>query len=241
MLNLQSDLHGNHLLRALPLEEWQALAPDLEIIELRAGQVLCNAHDSFLHVYFPASAVISLSHALDGNCSVEIATVGREGMVGVPVLTEGDTMPTMVTVECSGTAYRMDAHLLREHLQRSRLLDRLSMLYIHAFFTQIAQNAACNRYHSLSSQLCRWLLVGLDRASSNQLRVTQQHIADLLGVRREGVTEAVGRLHSHGVVYQTRGCIRVLDRKALEARACECYGLIKAEFNRLLPATITTP
>jgi CRP-like cAMP-binding protein len=237
MLNLQSDLHGNLLLRALPSEEWQALAPDLELVELRRGQMLCHAHDRFRRVFFPATAVISLSHAMDDGCSVEIATVGREGMVGVPVLTNGDTMPTAVEVECGGTAYCMDARLMRDHMKRSELLTRISMLYVQAFFTQIAQNAACNRYHSLSNQLCRWLLTALDRASTNQLHVTQQHIADLLGVRREGITEAVKKLSASGVIYQTRGCIKVLDRDGLEARACECYGLVKSEFDRLLPDT----
>jgi CRP-like cAMP-binding protein len=134
----------------------------------------------------------------------------------------------------------MDAQLLREHLRRSDFLRRLMMLYMQALFTQVAQTAACNRHHSLSKQLCRWLLIELDRASSNQLQVTQQHIADLLGVRREGITEAAGQLHANGVIYQTRGCIKVLDREALEARACECYGLVKGEFSRLLPTMRAT-
>jgi CRP-like cAMP-binding protein len=242
MLNLQSDLHGNLLLSALPSDEWQTLATDLELVELRRGQVLCHAHDRFRHVYFPASAVISLSHSMDDGCSVEIATVGREGMVGVPVLTDGDTMPTVVQVECGGTAYCMDPRRMREHVRRSEFLSRVTMLYVQAFFTQIAQNAACNRYHSLSHQLCRWLLTALDRSSSDQLHVTQQHIADLLGVRREGITEAVKKLSAMGILYQSRGCIKVLSREGLEARACECYGLIKGEYDRLLaPGTVRPP
>ncbi|SAL05119.1 Crp/FNR family transcriptional regulator [Caballeronia arationis] len=238
MLNLQSDLHGNHLLRALPSDEWQSLAPDLELVQLRGAQLLCHASHRFRHVYFPTTAIISLLHTMEDGRSVEIAAVGREGMTGVPVLTDGETMPTTVEVQCAGSAYRMEAQVLREHLRRSDFLRRMMMLYMQALFTQVAQTAACNRHHSLSKQLCRWLLIDIDRSSSNQLQVTQQHIADLLGVRREGVTEAAGQLHAAGIIYQTRGCIKVLDRAGLEARACECYGLVKGEFSRLLPPRV---
>jgi CRP-like cAMP-binding protein len=214
MLTLQSDLHGNHLLGALPSHEWQALAPHLELVHLRTEQLLCTMED---------------------GGSVEIAAVGREGMTGVPVLTGGETMPNRVQVQSAGFAYRMSAQALKQHFARSDFIRRLMMLYMHALLTQVAQTAACNRHHSLNRQLCRWLLIELDRVASDELTVTQQLIADMLGVRREGVTEAAGKLHSDGLIHHSRGHIRVLDRKGLEARACECYGLVKREFDRLLP------
>ncbi|VXC12764.1 Crp/Fnr family transcriptional regulator [Burkholderia sp. 8Y] len=237
MLTLQSDLHGNHLLGALPALDWQAIAADLELVQLRAGQVLCDSGKRIHHVYFPTTAVVTLLHTMeDGGC-VEVAAIGREGMTGVPVLTGGDTMPTRVQVQVAGSAYRMTASALREHFGRSDLLRRITLLYMQALLTQVAQTAACNRHHSLSKQLCRWLLIQADRTRSDEMRVTQQLIADMLGVRREGVTEAVGKLHDARLVHNTRGCIKILDRAALEARSCECYGIVKREFDRMLPGT----
>jgi CRP-like cAMP-binding protein len=235
MLTIKSDLHGNHLLGALPSHEWQALTPHLELVHLRTEQLLCDAGQRIHHVYFPTSAVISLLSTMEDGGSVEIAAVGREGMTGVPILTGGETMPSRVQVQCSGFAYRMSAQALRQHFSRSDLFRRLMLLYMHALLTQVAQTAACNRHHSLSKQLCRWLLIEVDRVDSNDLTVTQQLIADMLGVRREGITEAAGRLHDEGLIHHSRGHIKVLDRKGLEARACECYGLVKREFDRLLP------
>jgi CRP-like cAMP-binding protein len=225
MLTLQSDLHGNHLLGALPSHEWQALAPHLELVHLRTEQLLCDSGQRIHHVYFPTTAIISMLYT----------AVGREGMTGVPVLTGGETMPNRVQVQSAGFAYRMTAQALKQHFARSDFIRRLMMLYMHALLTQVAQTAACNRHHSLNRQLCRWLLIELDRVASDELTVTQQLIADMLGVRREGVTEAAGKLHSDGLIHHSRGHIRVLDRKGLEARACECYGLVKREFDRLLP------
>ncbi|CDY78982.1 cAMP-binding proteins-catabolite gene activator and regulatory subunit of cAMP-dependent protein kinases [Caballeronia glathei] len=235
MLTLQSDLHGNHLLGALPAHEWQALTPYLEIVQLRTGQLLSDSGQRIQHVYFPTTAVISLLHTMENGGSVEIAAVGREGMTGVPILTGGDTMPARVQVQCPGVAYRMSASVLREQFGRSDFLRRLMLLYMQALLTQVAQTAACNRHHSLSQQLCRWLLIEIDRTPSDQLQVTQQMIADMLGVRREGVTEAAGKLHDAGLIQHRRGCITVLDREGLEARACECYGIVKREFERMLP------
>jgi CRP-like cAMP-binding protein len=235
MLTLQSDLHGNHLLGALPAHEWQALTPYLEIVQLRTGQLLSDSGQRIQHVYFPTTAVISLLHTMENGGSVEIAAVGCEGMTGVPILTGGDTMPARVQVQCPGVAYRMSASVLREQFGRSDFLRRLMLLYMQALLTQVAQTAACNRHHSLSQQLCRWLLIEIDRTPSDQLQVTQQMIADMLGVRREGVTEAAGKLHDAGLIQHRRGCITVLDREGLEARACECYGIVKREFERMLP------
>jgi CRP-like cAMP-binding protein len=235
MLTLQSDLHGNHLLGALPAHEWQALTPHLELVHLRTEQLLCDTAQRIHHVYFPTTAIISLLSTMeDGGC-VEIASVGREGMTGVPVLTGGETMPNRVQVQCAGFAYRMSAHALRQHFARSDFMRRLMLLYMHALLTQVAQTAACNRHHSLSRQLCRWLLLETDRCASSELNITQQLIADMLGVRREGITEAAGKLHSDGLIHHSRGHIRILDRKGLESRACECYSIISREFIRLFP------
>jgi len=235
MSTLQSDLHGNHLLGALPAHEWSALAPHLELVQLRAEQLLCDSGRRINHVYFPTTAVITLLHTMEDGGSVEVAAIGREGMTGVPVLTGGDTMPTRVQVQAPGFAYRMSASALREHFGRSDFLRRITLLYMQALLTQVAQTAACNRHHPLSKQLCRWLLIQADRTLSDEFRVTQQTIADMLGVRREGVTEAAGKLHDAGLIHHSRGCIKLLDRAALESRACECYGIVKREFDRMLP------
>ncbi|MBU6487479.1 MAG: Crp/Fnr family transcriptional regulator [Burkholderiales bacterium] len=236
MLTLQSDLHGNHLLGALPPHEWQALTPHLELVHLRTEQLLCDCGHKIHHVYFPTTAIISVLSMMEDGGSVELAAVGREGMTGVQVLTGGETMPSRVQVQCSGFAYRMSAQQLKQEIARSDLLRRLMLLYMQALLTQVAQTAACNRHHSLSKQLCRWLLIEIDRAATDDLAVTQQLIADMLGVRREGITEAAGKLHDQGLIHHSRGHIKVLDRKGLESRACECYGLVKREFDRLLPS-----
>jgi CRP-like cAMP-binding protein len=240
MLILQSDLHGNHLMGALPAREWRLVAPTLELVHLRSEQLLCDSGQSIQHIYFPTTAIISLLHTMEDGSSSEVAAVGREGMTGVPVLTGGETMPTRVQVQCPGFAYRMSAQALRELLGRSDFLVRVMLLYMQALLTQIAQTAACNRHHSISKQLCRWLLIDIDRTSSNDLPVTQKLIADMLGVRREGVTEAAGQLHNAGLIYHSRGCIKIVDRDGLEARACECYGIVRREFDRLLPGMRVT-
>src|SRR6201990_2208599 len=235
MLTLQSDLHGNHLLGALPSHEWQALAPHLELGHLRTEQLLCDSGQRIHHVYFPNTAIISMLSTMEDGGSVEIAAVGREGMTGVPVLTGGETMPNRVQVQCSGFAYRMTAQALKQQFARSDFLRRLMLLYMHALLTQVAQTAACNRHHSLNKQLCRWLLIEVARVESENLSATQQLIADMLAVRREGITEAPGKLHNDGLTHHSRGHIRVLNRVGLEAKACECYGLVRREFDRLLP------
>ncbi len=235
MLSLKSDLHGNSLLGALSSQEWQAIAPHLELVQLRTEQLLCDSGQRIHHVYFPTTAIVSLLHTMEDGGSVEVAAVGCEGMTGVPVLTGGDTMPTRVQVQQAGFAYRMSAGALRDFFASSDNLCRITLLYMQALLTLIAQTAACNRHHSLSKQLCRWLLLQADRSPTDQLKVTQQTIADMLGGRREGVTEPAGKLHDAGLLHHSRGCIKVLDRPALEANACECYGIIKREFDRILP------
>jgi CRP-like cAMP-binding protein len=235
MLNLQSDLHGNDLLGALPSLEWKAVASDLDLVELRAGELLCDSGMRIRHVYFPATAVITLLQTMeDGNCS-EVAAIGREGTTGVPVLTGGDTIPARVQVQSAGSAYRMSADALRKHFGRSDILRRITLLYMQALLTQVAQTAACSRHHSVTQQLCRWLLIQADRTRSDAMRLTQQHIADMLGVRREAISEAAGKLCDAALIHQSRGRVKILDRAALEAHSCECYGIVKSEFERILP------
>jgi CRP-like cAMP-binding protein len=196
---------------------------------------LCDSGKRVIHVYFPVTAIVSLLYMMENGGSVEIAAVGNEGMTGLPVLTGGETMLSRVQVQSAGFAYRMSAQRLKMELDRSPFLQRLMLLYMQALLAQVSQTAACNRHHSLNKQLCRWLLVELDRLSSNELTITQQAIADMLGVRREGVTEAAGKLHDAGLIRHSRGHITVLDRSGLEKHACECYNLVKREFDRLLP------
>ncbi|MGF7131771.1 CRP-like cAMP-binding protein [Paraburkholderia sp. EB58] len=236
MFTTQSDLRGNDLLGALPAREWQRLAPHLELVGLRADQLLCDSGQPIHHVYFPTTAIVSVLLTMEDGGSVEVAAIGYEGMTGVPIVTGGETMPNRVQVQSPGFAYRISAQCLRQQIAQSSFLRQLTLLYAHALLTQIAQTAACNRYHSLPRQLCRWLLIEMDRVGSDELVVTQQMIADMLGVRREGVTEAAGKLHDEGVIRHSRGHIKVLDRRGLESRACECYGAVKREFDRLLPS-----
>jgi CRP-like cAMP-binding protein len=236
MFTIQSDLRGNDLLGTLPEREWQKLAPHLEIVGLRADQLLCDSGQPIHHVYFPTIAIVSVLLTMEDGGSVEVAAIGHEGMTGIPIVTGGETMPNRIQVQSPGSAYRINAQCLRQQIAQSHFLRQLMLLYAHALLTQIAQTAACNRYHSLPRQLCRWLLIEMDRVGSDELVLTQQMIADMLGVRREGVTEAAGKLHDDGVIRHSRGHIKVLDRKGLESRACECYGVVKREFDRLLPS-----
>ncbi|AOZ01963.1 Crp/Fnr family transcriptional regulator [Cupriavidus sp. USMAHM13] len=236
MITHRSDLHVNHLLGAIPRAEWEALAPYLELVRLRGGELLTGAGQRIVHVYFPTTGVVSLLSLLEDGATVEFAAVGNEGLVGIPVVTGGDTMPCRVEVRSPGFAYRLPARVLRGELERLHVLQRVTLLYVQAVLTQIAQTAACNRHHSLNKQLCRWLLLALDRMDSNELVITQQVIANMLGVRREGVTEAAGKLEDLGLIHHSRGHITVLDRCGLERHACECYKLVKREYDRLLPA-----
>jgi len=236
MFPFDTEIHGNHLLNYLPRNEWQAVARDLEFVQLRAGQLLSDAGRRIYHVYFPTTAVVTLLQSMeDGGC-IEVAAVGRNGMTGVPVLTGGETMPTRVEVQRAGAAYRMSASALSQHFGRSEPLRRITLLYMQALLTEVAQTAACNRHHSVSKQLCRWLLIQYDRTRSNEMRVTHQFIADMLGVRREGITEAARKLHLAGVVHTSRARIELLDHASLQASACECYAIVKREFDRMLPS-----
>ncbi len=229
----------NHLLAALPAEEYARLIPQLELVPMPLGKVLYESGNELHHVYFPTTAIVSLLYVMLNGASAETAVVGNEGIIGVALFMGGETMPNRAVVQSAGHAYRLKGQLLKQEFNRSGELQHLLLRYTQALLTQMAQTAVCNRHHSLDQQLCRWLLLSLDRLSSNELVMTQELIADMLGVRREGVTEAAGNLQRAGLIAYRRGRITVLDRMGLEARACECYAVVKKEFDRLLPETIS--
>jgi CRP-like cAMP-binding protein len=228
----------NHLLAVLPDPLYERLFPHLTLVSLPLGEALYESGGSLPHVYFPTTAIVSLLYVMESGASAEIAVVGNEGLVGVAILLGGGTMPNRAVVQSEGHAYRMKSEVFKEEFNHSAPLHRLSLRYTLALLTQTAQTAACNRHHTVEQQLCRWLLLSLDRLPSNELTMTQELIGNMLGVRREGVTEAAGRLQQAGLIHYSRGHIRVLDRPGLEARVCECYEVVNKEFNRLLPDKI---
>jgi CRP-like cAMP-binding protein len=228
----------NHLLAALPAEERGRLIPHLELVPMPLGAVLYESGSELRHVYFPTTSIVSLLYVMRDGASAEIAVVGNEGIIGVALFMGGETMPNRAVVQSAGHAYRLKGHLLKQEFNRSGELQHLLLRYTQALLTQMAQTAVCNRHHSLDQQLCRWLLLSLDRLPSTELVMTQELIANMLGVRREGVTEAAGNLQKAGLISYRRGRITVLDRAGLEARACECYAVVKKEFDRLLPEVI---
>ncbi len=225
----------NHLLASLPPEEWERLHPRMELKPMPLGHVLYESGDAMRHVYFPTTSIISLLYVMEDGASAEIAIVGNEGIVGISLFMGGETTPSRAIVQSGGQAYRVPGQYLKEEFFRAGPLQRLLLRYTQALITQMAQTAVCNRHHSVEQQLCRWLLMSLDRLASNELTMTQELIANMLGVRREGVTESAGRLQKLGLIQYTRGHISVTDRPGLEAHACECYAVVKKEFDRLLP------
>ena len=225
----------NHLLAALPTAETERLVAHLELVPMPLGHVLYESGNQLLHVYFPTDSIVSLLYVMADGASAEIAVVGNEGIIGVALFMGGETMPNRAVVQSGGYAYRLHGRLLKEEFNRSGVLQHLLLRYTQALLTQMAQTAVCNRHHSVDQQLCRWLLLSLDRLPSNELTMTQELIANMLGVRREGVTEAAGKLQRAGLIHYSRGRITVLDRPRLQAQACECYGVVKREFDRLLP------
>ena len=225
----------NHLLAALPADEWERLRPKMELWPMALGHVLYESGSKLQHVYFPTTSLISLLYVMEDGASAEIAIVGKEGIVGISLFMGGETTPSRGIVQSAGSAYRVAGSFLKEEFLRAGTLQRLLLLYIQALITQMSQTAVCNRHHSVDQQLCRWLLMSLDRLPSNELTMTQELIANMLGVRREGVTESAGKLQKLGLISYNRGHIKVLDRPALEAHACECYAVVKKEFDRLLP------
>jgi CRP-like cAMP-binding protein len=226
----------NNLLRALPGSEWDRVIPHLELVQLPLGEVLYESGNELQHVHFPATgAIVSLLYVMADGASAEIAVVGDEGIIGVALFMGGETMPNRAVVQSAGYAYRLTGQLLKEEFNRAGELQHLLLRYTQALLTQMAQTAVCNRHHTVDQQLCRWLLLSLDRLPSNELAMTQELIANMLGVRREGVTEAAGKLQNAGLIHYSRGRITVLDRPRLEKQSCECYRVVKTEFDRLLP------
>ena len=224
----------NHILNALPLAAREHLYPHLKHVVMPFGMVLYESGAVLRHIYFPVDSIVSLLYVLSSGASAEIAVVGNEGAVGVSLFMGGETTPSRAVVQSAGSAYRLSGARLKREFDRHGQLLNVLLRYTQSLITQMAQTAVCNRHHALDQQLCRWLLLSLDRLESNELRVTQELIANMIGVRREGVTEAAGRLQKLGVIRYSRGKITVLDRPQLEALSCECYSVVKAETDRLM-------
>lgn len=230
----------NHLLAALPAPDFERLQSSLTLVQLSLGEALYESGSQLRHVYFPTTSIVSLLYVMADGASAEIAVVGNEGLIGVSLFMGGETTPSRAVVQSAGHAYQLTGKILKEEFTRGGAMQHLLLRYTQALLTQMAQTAVCNRHHSLDQQLCRWLLLSLDRLPSNELVMTQELIANMLGVRREGVTEAAGKLQDARVIEYSRGRIKVLDRPALEARTCECYAVVKAESDRLLPPVIAS-
>lgn len=229
------DPRANQLLAALPDAEWQRWLPLLEPVDLPLGQVLYESGVVMSHVYFPTNAIVSLLYVLENGASAEIAVVGHEGMVGISIFMGGGSTPSRAVVQSAGRGFRLRAAVMKDEFARSSPVMHLLLRYTQALITQMTQTAVCNRHHSLDQQLCRWLLLSLDRLPGDDLVMTQELIANMLGVRREGVTEAALSLQKAGLIRYARGHITVLNRPGLEWRSCECYAVVKTEYDRLLP------
>ena len=239
-LNCNIDPISNQLLAALPGEELKRWRHRLELVDLHLGQVLYESGSPLSHVYFPSTAIVSLLYVTESGKSAEIAIVGNEGVVGIAVFMGGETTPIRAVVQSAGVAYRLKAEAIKSEFNASATVMHLLLRYTQALITQMAQTAVCNRHHPVDQQLCRWLLMSLDRLQGNELTMTHELIANMLGVRREGVTEAAVKLQRAGLISYARGHVKVLDRPALELRACECYAVVKAEYARLLPRRTAT-
>ena len=234
------DRRDNHLLAALPDAEWQRWLPELQSVDMPLGQVLYESGTTLSHVYFPTTSIVSLLYVMENGSSAEIAVVGNEGIVGISLFMGGGSTPSRAVVQSAGKGLRLDAQTLKTEFNQNGPVLHLLLRYTQALITQMAQTAVCNRHHSLDQQLCRWLLLSLDRLQGDELVMTQELIANMLGVRREGVTEAALNLQRVGLIRYARGRISVLDRGALEKRTCECYAVVKTEYDRLLPAKRAT-
>jgi CRP-like cAMP-binding protein len=226
----------NHLLAALPGADYERLLPQLELVPLPLAWAVYEAGDAQGYVFFPTTSIVSLLYVMEDGSSAEIAVVGNEGLVGIALFMGGETTPSRAVVQSAGYGYRLRGSVLKAEFGQGGNLQHLLLRYTQALITQMSQTAVCNRHHALEQQLCRWLLLSLDRLQSNELAMTQELIANMLGVRREGVTESAGKLQAQGLIEYSRGKITVLDRPKLEARVCECYAVVKREYDRLLPA-----
>jgi CRP-like cAMP-binding protein len=230
-----TDPRANRLLAALPDAEWQRWKPRLEAVAMPLGQVLYESGVRLEHVYFPTSSIVSMLYVLEDGASAEIAVVGLEGLIGIALFMGGGTTPSRAVVQSAGLGFRLPAAVMQAEFERAGPAMHLLLRFTQALITQMTQTAVCNRHHALDQQLCRWLLLSLDRLPGHELVMTQELIGHMLGVRREGVTEAARKLQAAGLIRYARGHITVLDRDGLEARTCECYGVVKKEYDRLLP------
>ena len=230
-----ADPKQNHLLAALPAQDYERLLPELEPVAMPLGWVVYETGADMGHIYFPTSCIVSLLYVLSNGTSAEIAIAGNEGLVGISLFMGGESTPSRAVVQSAGEGFRLNASVLKKEFALGGELQHLALRYTQALITQMAQTAVCNRHHSVDQQLCRWLLLSMDRLPANELRMTQELIANMLGVRREGVTTAAGALQTAGVIHYSRGHITILDRAKLEQRVCECYSVVKKEFDRLLP------
>jgi len=233
-MSSQFSPNQNHLLAALPTAEFERLVEHLELVAMPLGQILYEPGGQMSHAYFPITAVVSLHYVMESGMSAESAGVGNEGVVGISLFMGGDTTPSSAVALIAGHAYRLDSRLLKQEFNRGGLVQQLLLRYTQALITQVTQTAVCNRHHSVDQQLCRWLLQTLDRTSTGELVMTQQLVASMLGVRREGITEVAGNLQDAGFIRSRRGHISVIDRSGLEARVCECYAIVRNELSRLL-------
>jgi CRP-like cAMP-binding protein len=231
--------NANHLLAALPAEDFERLASHLESFPLRLGETLYGRGEQWHHAYFPTTAIVSLLYNTESGASSEIASVGKEGLLGTSLFLGGGTTPSSAVVQTAGVSYRVSANVLQREFKQGGNVQHLLLRYTQALATQIGQAAACNRYHTIEQQLCRWLLLTLDRSPSNQMVMTQELVAGILGVRRESITAAAGKLQRAGVLSYRRGHIAIIGRAGLEAGTCECYAVLKKEFRRLLSPTHT--
>src|SRR6202790_5656280 len=237
---LSADLKQNSLLAALPDAEWTRWLPQLERVQMPLGQVLYEAGDTLKYMYFPITSIESLLYVMENGASAEIAGVGKEGLVGVSLFMGGESTSSRAVVQSAGMGCRLSSKVMKSEFDRAGPVLHLLLRYTQALLTQMAQTAVCNRHHTLDQQLCRWLLLSLDRLDGNQLVMTQELIANMLGVRREGVTEGALKLQHAGLIQYARGRITVLDRAALEERSCECYAVVKKEYDRLLPVKLAS-
>ena len=231
------DRTQNYLLAAVPTAEWKRLSKHLEPVDLSLAQALYESGSTMTHMYFPTTSIVSLLYVMENGSSAEIAVVGNEGLVGVSLFMGGESTPSRAVVQSAGKGFKIEAQIMKDEFNKAGPVMHLLLRYTQALITQMAQTAVCNRHHSLDQQLCRWLLLSLDRLQGKDLVMTQELISNMLGVRREGVTEAAMQLQAAGIIRYTRGRISVLDRPGLERRTCECYAVVKKEYDRLLPAT----
>jgi CRP-like cAMP-binding protein len=228
----------NHVLAALPDVDYARLLPDLELIPMPLGWAVYESGGHMSYLYFPTTSIVSLLYVMENGSSAEIAVTGNCGLIGISLFMGGESTPSRAVVQSAGNGYRLKASILRREFALGGHLQHLALRFTQALITQMAQTAVCNRHHALDQQLCRWLLLSLDRLQSNELIMTQELIANMLGVRREGVTEAAGKLQADGLIHYSRGHIKVLDRAGMEKRVCECYAVVKKEYDRLLPYEI---